>query len=137
MLGRRFVELFLDPPSLAEFGAAVAVASYGASFFLPGAPEVEDWRSLGGISELLLKAGLSPDLWPGLTLLMAAGQITALLLGWRFGRAAAAVGMILWAVLMCRLVWPIYPYSPLLMMTTAHVVLVNVVLVARHARDWK
>ncbi|WP_043834587.1 hypothetical protein [Muricoccus aerilatus] len=128
--GWRLFSLFRDPPSYAEFGSAVGVAAYGASFFV-GGKGPEAWSSLELLTDAL------PDWWwAAATIAGALAQFIGLYLGNRFIRFAAAGLMLLWVAFMGCFVWPIYPYSPLLVGFSVQLAMMNLLVVARHVRDW-
>jgi hypothetical protein len=128
-LGVRLWRVFRDEPSWAEFSSATAALLYCGMIFLGGrAPE--EIQSLDMLTNLL------PGWWwPGVCLIGGLIQMTGLLLNIRFLRAAAAFGMLLWVAFIVRMIWPVYPWAPLLGLAMAWAV-PNFFVVARHARDW-
>lgn len=129
-VGHRLMTLFRDPPTWAEFISALGVMAYGLSFIGNG-KSPEDWHSLTLVTSLL------PEWWwAAITICGALVQFAGLFLGNRFLRASAAFGMLIWVVFMARLVWPVYPWSPLLMLALATIGPANFLVVARHSRDW-
>jgi hypothetical protein len=131
-VGHRLFALFRDPPSWAEFTSAVGITAYGLSFFLPWGRAPEDWHSLSLLTDLL-----PAWWWPAITMLGGLGQFTGLYLNQRFLRASAAAGAVLWTTFQMAMVWPIYPASPLLIQNGAMLILVNMLVVAHHSRDWR
>ena len=128
--GWRLFSLFRDPPSWAEFGSAVGVAAYGVSFFVSGkGPEA--WPSLD-----LLTDALPNWWWAAASISGALAQFAGLYFGNRPVRFAAAALMLLWVPFMGCFVWPVFPYSPLLVGFSVQLATMNLLVVARHVRDW-
>lgn len=128
--GWRLFSLFRDPPSWAEFGSAVGVAAYGASFFI-GGESPEAWASLDLLTDAL------PDWWwAAATIAGAVVQFAGLYLGIRTLRFAAAGLMLGWVAVLVCFVWPIFPFSPLLVGLSTQLATMNLLVVARHVRDW-
>ena len=129
MLGHRLWEVFRDEPSWAEFSSAMAVLFYCGVIF-GGGKSPEEIQSLDVLTDLL------PGWWwPVISLFGAGCQMAGLLFNIRFLRAAAAFGMLIWIAFIVRMIWPVYPWAPLLGLTMAWGV-PNFFVVARHARDW-
>ncbi|MFC0407608.1 hypothetical protein, partial [Roseomonas elaeocarpi] len=109
--------------------SAVAVLLY-CFFILMGGKTPEEIRSLDLLTDLL------PGWW-WLAVSAAGGivQLVGLILNIRFLRAASAFGQLLWIGFIVRMVFPIYPWAPLLGLACGWAV-PNFFVVARHARDW-
>lgn len=129
-LGWRLSDIFRDEPSWAEFFSAVALGAYTLSMPL-GGKGPEEWESLNLLTDIL------PGWWwVGFVGGGAAVQMLGLILNIRFIRACAAFGALNLVALIGVMVWPLFPYSPLLVGFVTAVGLPNFFVIARHARDW-
>ncbi len=124
----RVAVIFREDSAWAEFSSGVAVLVFGLFLLLGKGPE--EYLSLE----------LATDLFPGHTIAFVTfagglAQILGLFFNLRFVRASAAMGVVLWLGSLSFLVWPIFPFSPFLGATVAWC-FPNLLVVARHARDW-
>lgn len=124
----RLAAIFREDSAWAEFSSGFAMAMFGLFLFLGKGPE--DYQSLD----------LMTDVFPGhwiAAISLAGGiwQVIGLFFRIRFVRASSAMGVVLWLGALSFLVWPIFPFSPFVAATAAWT-FPNLLLVAKHARDW-
>jgi len=126
----RLLTIFRDEPSWAEFFSATAIFAFVVPSIISG-KSPEAWSSMALLTDLL------PGWWWVVIMALGASvQMTGLIFNSRFIRASAAFGAILLIVVLTMMVWPVFPFSPILCMASAAVGLPNLFVVARHARDW-
>ncbi|WP_419900737.1 hypothetical protein [Roseomonas sp. USHLN139] len=129
MLGGRFLAVWRDEPSWAEFFSAIAVLLYVCGLIWPGDRPYE-LKSLQNLTDLL------PGWWwPTVCASGALYQMAGALLRVRFIRASAGFGMCMWYGFMVVMVWPVLPGHPMVLLSGAWIV-PNFFIVARHAKGW-
>ncbi|MBR0649496.1 hypothetical protein GXW78_07485 [Roseomonas terrae] len=124
----RLAAIFREDSAWAEFSSAVGMLAFGSCLLLGRG--AEDYRSFDLMTEILPGHGVA-------VFTVAGGlvQLFGLFFRIRFLRAIAAMGVVMWLGSLSFLVWPIFPWSPFLAATAAWT-FPNLLVVAKHARDW-